>query len=90
MQKLKMNFIKISIVLILVLLQDVVMAQFFLDGQILQRGEYRHGFGRLIDESEEPAMFIGHRARLHASYKTENLTFFVSIQDVRTWEILRR
>ncbi len=85
MQKLKMNFIKISIVLILVLLQDVVMAQFFLDGQILQRGEYRHGFGRLIDESEEPAMFIGHRARLHASYKTENLTFFVSIQDVRTW-----
>lgn len=61
------------------------MAQFVVDGQLVQRGEYRHGFGKLIGENEESAMFIGQRARLNANYKTEKFNFFVSIQDVRIW-----
>jgi hypothetical protein len=60
-------------------------AQFTLDGQILQRAEFRQGFARLMEEEEEVAAFIAHRARLQAKYTTENFTFYMSIQDVRTW-----
>lgn len=60
-------------------------AQFSLDGQVVQRGEYRHGFGTLIGENDEPAAFIGQRARLQAAYKTEDASFYVSIQDIRIW-----
>lgn len=60
-------------------------AQFSVDGQIIQRGEYRHGYGRLIGEGEEAALFIGQRARVNAQYKMDRFRFFVSIQDVRTW-----
>lgn len=62
-----------------------VLAQFSVDGQIIQRAEYRHGFGTLLQEGQEPAAFIGQRARLNASYKMEKATFMVSVQDVRTW-----
>ncbi|EMR02740.1 alginate export family protein [Cesiribacter andamanensis] len=61
------------------------LAQFSVDGQLVQRGEYRHGFGRLIGEGEEAALFIGQRARLNASYKMDKFSFYVSVQDVRTW-----
>jgi hypothetical protein len=60
-------------------------AQFTLDGQILQRSEYRQGFGRLMEQDEEVAAFIAHRARLQARYTTDNFTFYMSIQDIRTW-----
>lgn len=60
-------------------------AQFTVDGQILQRSEFRQGFGRLINQEEELAGFIAHRARLQARYGTENFTFYMSIQDIRTW-----
>ena len=60
-------------------------AQFSLDGQLLQRAEFRNGFNRPILESEVPAKFIAHRARLQASYKMENISFYMSIQDIRTW-----
>jgi hypothetical protein len=66
-------------------LSQAAQAQFSLDGQLLQRAEYRHGFGRLISQSEDPAMFIGQRARLQAQYKMDAFTFSVSVQDVRTW-----
>ncbi|AFL85154.1 hypothetical protein Belba_2609 [Belliella baltica DSM 15883] len=60
-------------------------AQFNLDGQFIQRGEFRNGFNRPILENEVPAKFIAHRARLQASYKMENINFYMSIQDIRTW-----
>ncbi|MHA7131492.1 alginate export family protein [Algoriphagus namhaensis] len=60
-------------------------AQFSLNGQMLVRSEYRNGFNKLINENEDPAGFIAHRARLEASYKIDRLNFFMSIQDVRTW-----
>ena len=61
------------------------LAQFSVDGQLVQRGEYRHGYGRLISEGEDAAVFIGQRARLNAQYKMDRFSFFVSVQDVRTW-----
>ncbi len=60
-------------------------AQFEIGGQMLQRAEYRNGFGRLIEEDQEPVFWIGQRARLHVQYQHEQVTFFISAQDVRTW-----
>lgn len=60
-------------------------AQFSLDGQLIQRTEYRNGYNRLIEKGADPAAFIAHRARLQASYQASMFTFFASIQDVRTW-----
>lgn len=60
-------------------------AQFKIDGQILQRSEFRNGFGKLISENQKPFAFIGHRARLQAAYEMENFSFYMSIQDVRVW-----
>ncbi len=60
-------------------------AQFNLDGQLVQRAEYRNGYGRLIREGADPAAFVAHRARLQASYTKDNVTFLASVQDVRTW-----
>ena len=70
---------------VLCLFPTAAQAQFTIDGQIIQRAEYRHGFGQLIEENEEAAKFIAHRARLHVQYEMESFKFFVSVQDVRTW-----
>ncbi|WP_132053707.1 alginate export family protein [Pseudocnuella soli] len=60
-------------------------AQFNLDGQLIQRTEYRHGYNRPLPEGFDPAAFIAHRARLQASYQRSAFQFFASVQDVRTW-----
>ncbi|WP_114749988.1 alginate export family protein [Pleomorphovibrio marinus] len=65
-------------------IQDLY-AQFSVDGQIIQRSEFRNGFNRMIPEDHNPASFIAHRARLQARYEFENLTLYMSVQDVRTW-----
>ncbi|MDO9551082.1 alginate export family protein [Rhodonellum sp.] len=71
--------------LLMVLSSTISHAQFNLDGQLIQRAEYRHGFNRLFPEGDKPAGFIAHRARLQASYKMESFDFYMSIQDIRTW-----
>lgn len=73
-----------SVVLAL-LIPLVGFAQFNLDGQILVRSEYRSGYNKLIAEGLDPAGFIAHRARLQASYKLDRFSFYMSVQDVRTW-----
>ena len=60
-------------------------AQFNLDGQYIQRTEFRNGYNRLIGSDEAPAAFLGHRARLQASYEADRVRFYMSIQDVRTF-----
>jgi hypothetical protein len=60
-------------------------AQFNLDGQFVQRAEYRHGQGQLLARGEDPAAFIAHRARLQAAYQKDIFTGYMSVQDIRTW-----
>lgn len=60
-------------------------AQFNIGGQMVIRSEFRNGYGKLINEKEDPAGFIAHRARIQASYQIDRLNFFMSVQDVRTW-----
>ena len=60
-------------------------AQFSIDGQLLQRAEYRHGYGKLIAENQNGIFLIGQRARVQVQFKHEKIRFYVSGQDVRTW-----
>lgn len=81
---------KITSIIILIIsfswiFTNTVHAQFNVDGQIVQRAEYRHGFGKLIEESDEAAAFIAQRARINVQYEIESFKFYVSVQDVRTW-----
>lgn len=79
------HYILVGISLILTFSAQISSAQFSLDGQIVQRAEYRHGAGRLIGADQTPASFIAHRVRLQTRYEMEGFTFYASIQDVRTW-----
>lgn len=60
-------------------------AQFTLDAEIRPRTEYRHGFGNLISEADDPGFGISTRARLNAGFKTESYKIFISLQDVMVW-----
>lgn len=80
----KSNF-KILAVVFLGIISTNVNAQFNIDGQLVQRAEYRNGFGKLINKGDDFASFIGQRARLGAGYQKDNLSIHVSIQDIRTW-----
>lgn len=75
-----------SVILISMLLSTQwLWAQFQLDGQILQRAEFRNGYAKPIESGLEPAAFIAHRIRLQVGYEMEKFKFYASIQDVRTW-----
>lgn len=74
-----------SVLLVLCLSVQTGWTQFTVDGQIIQRGEYRHGFGQLIPEEADPAVFVAQRARLQAGYEKDGLKLYVSVQDIRTW-----
>lgn len=82
----KTYYIKRAIVLIFLLVSSkLLQAQFDINGQFIQRGEYRHGYGKLIPDSLKPGNFISQRARLQFNYRMKNVEFFTSIQDIRTW-----
>jgi len=58
-------------------------AQFEFSIQMLQRTEFRHGYGHLLNEQGEPAAFVGYRARLQFDYRVKKLRLYASLQDVR-------
>lgn len=60
-------------------------AQFTLDGEFRPRTEFRHGFGSLIAEADEPGFSVNNRVRLNAGFETETYSFYLSLQDVFTW-----
>ncbi|MDP2043287.1 MAG: hypothetical protein Q8S14_04920 [Algoriphagus sp.] len=60
-------------------------AQFSFNGQYVVRGEYRNGFFQPIEYDKKPAFFLAHRARMQAEYLHDDFSFFMSVQDVRTW-----
>jgi hypothetical protein len=56
-----------------------------INGQYMNRAEYRHGFSSLAAPDQDAAFFISHRARVMTSLKFQDAEIFVSIQDIRTW-----
>lgn len=86
MQQKSISQIKIAVIIIfLTALSLKATAQFTIGGQLLQRAEYRNGYGKLIEKNQQPAFFIGQRTRIHVQYDHERVTFFISAQDIRTW-----
>lgn len=60
-------------------------SQFSIGGQLRTRSEFRHGQGTLPEASASPAFFTSQRTRLNVAYSTSRLSFYTSLQDVRTW-----
>jgi len=61
-------------------------SEFWIEGQIRPRFEFRNGYKTLLDTAFGPAAYIEQRTRLSVGYKFRNkLTLFVSFQDVRVW-----
>jgi len=60
-------------------------AQLKISGEIRPRFEYRHGFKALPDSAANHAASVDQRTRLNFDYKQDQLTFRVTLQDVRTW-----
>lgn len=73
------------IVLLLLGMKQQAQAQFSFNAQMLQRAEFRNGYGKTIEKNTDPAAFISQRLRVEGKYDMEKLTFYVSMQDVRTW-----
>ena len=60
-------------------------AQFTLSGELRARAEYRHGYSTLPAPDADAAFFISQRSRAKLGYKTDNLSFGLTLQDVRVW-----
>ncbi len=62
-------------------------AQFSLTGEFRPRGEFRHGYKQLADDSlrKDPAILISQRVRLNLNYNAEKYKVGFSMQDVRLW-----
>lgn len=58
---------------------------FSVGGQYRARTEFRNGYRTLTADSLNPAFFIGQRSRVVFDYKKDNISFYTSIQDSRTW-----
>jgi len=60
-------------------------AQFYIDGQIRPRYEFRDGYRKFRDSTSTPANVISQRSRICFGYKHDSLEFKVSFQDVHAW-----
>lgn len=78
-------YITIFFVLIGVANSLCAQVNFSINGQYMNRAEYRHGFSTLAAPDQEAAFFISQRARVMTSLKFQDAEIYVSIQDIRTW-----
>ncbi len=62
-----------------------LQAQFEVNGQLIERAEFRNGYGTLIANDTAPAAFIASRARLQFTYKIKDFVIHTSVQDVRVF-----
>lgn len=70
---------------VLLLLCNILKAQFTLSGQVRTRSEYRDGTGTLRPVNNQPSFFTSQRTRLSFGYKNNRVGFYTSVQDVRVW-----
>lgn len=71
---------------IFILITGSLSAQTFdLSAEIRPRFEYRHGYGTLIGDNQNPATFVSQRTRLNFGYTNEKLSLYTSIQNINTW-----
>lgn len=73
------------IIVILFLRIDLILAQVVITGEIRPRTELRHGFKAPLAQNNAPALFTEQRSRINLLYNNQDLTFYISAQDVRIW-----
>lgn len=73
------------ILLIILIFQTNLSAQFTITGEIRPRTEYRHGYKQPPATDAEAAFFVDQRSRLYIDYQTEKVRYFLNLQDVRVW-----
>lgn len=71
--------------LLLVVVCQVAYGQFDLSAELRPRFEYRHGYKTLFPDNADPAAFVSQRARINTAFKQDNLSFYLSAQDIRVW-----
>ncbi|PID68115.1 MAG: hypothetical protein CR968_03285 [Flavobacteriia bacterium] len=82
--------LKYTLLLVCVVFTFNTFAQLSISAELRPRSEFRNGYKTLISEGEDAAFFISQRTKLNTKYATDKYTFFVSIQDVRTWGDVRQ
>lgn len=62
-------------------------SQLSISGEFRPRGEYRHGYKQLADDTLhiDPAVLISQRSRINLNYKAPQYKIGFSLQDVRFW-----
>lgn len=60
-------------------------SQLQIDAEIRPRYENRNGYKTLIPKGENAASFVSQRTRLATKYTSDNLSFYVNLQNVRVW-----
>jgi len=81
----KRYIISLYLFFFLFLTTQLSIAQFGLSGELRIRPEYRRGYKTLAYPDQDPAFFISQRARLKFQYGAKKFSFFIALQDVRTW-----
>lgn len=70
----------------MLLAAGTLSAQLTIDGQVISRAEYRHGFKSLVTSPRQPAaFFVEQRSRVKMGYNSDKIKTNFSIQDVRVW-----
>lgn len=67
------------------LVSNVLAQDFTLSAEIRPRTEIRDGYKTLFSEDDHFAMQTSQRTKLNFDYKKDNLSMYISIQDVRLW-----
>lgn len=83
----KINILRILglTIVILNLRIDLNLAQVIITGEIRPRTEFRNGFKQPLSLENTPAFFTEQRTRINLLYHNQDLTFYLSAQDVRIW-----
>ncbi|MDP2424253.1 MAG: alginate export family protein [Bacteroidales bacterium] len=62
-----------------------LLAQFTLSGMLRPRAEYRNGYSHMPINGTSAAFFVSNRVRLTADYKSDNMQFRMTAQEIRVW-----
>lgn len=62
-----------------------IYAQFTLDGEFRNKAMYLDGYKELLNSNKHPYGIMIQRSRLNLSYYNENISYYLSFQDVRSW-----
>jgi hypothetical protein len=75
----------LTLTLLFFALPGFAQLKYSINGQYMNRAEYRHGYSTPAAADQDEAFFISQRARLMTNLTYGSVEIFVSIQDIRTW-----